>query len=219
MIKLFEEFVRTELITESPKPLSNSESGVIVFDIDDTLLKVNSSNFHIYKTINGKQIALTTDEYAKDPDAEDIEKLKTLYDYRDFANAKKVYNSIITGTPILKNLHILDDYVNAGYDFCFLTARQHEEVVKKAIDSFLKVRKNGILEPIGDAFNKTMSHAVNDTMKNYPGNTDAEKKANVLIDICKQYDKVVYVDDDRKNVNTAINLNLPNLKVIKAWNS
>lgn len=217
MIKLFEEFVKTELLVESPRPLVAGEDGVIVFDIDDTLLRADSSDFYIYKKVDGKEIKLTTDEFAKDPDTADPEKLHTLFDYRDCSNPIKVYNSIIKGTPLLRNLRILDDYVNAGYDFCFLTARQHEEVVKKAIDSFLKVRKNGVLEPIGDAFNKALSHAVNDTVKKYPGKTDAEKKANVLIDICRTHDKVVFVDDDRKNVNLAINLNMPNLKVIKAW--
>ena len=95
MIKLFEEFVKTELLTESPRPLAGGEKGVIVFDIDDTLLKVNSTDFFIYKKVNGKEIALTTDEFAKDPDTADPEKLHTIFDYRDCANPIKVYNSII----------------------------------------------------------------------------------------------------------------------------
>lgn len=205
------------ILMEAPKPLPGNESGLIVFDIDDTLLKANAKDSHIYKKVDGKEIALTTDEFAKDPDAADPEKLHKLFDYRDFGNPEKVYNSIITGTPLLRNLRILDDYVAAGYDFCFLTARQCEEVVKKAIDSFLRVRRDGILQELGDAFNKTLSHAVNDEVKKYPGKTDAEKKANILIKLCQTHDKVVFVDDDRKNVNAAINLNIPNLKVIKAW--
>ena len=203
---------------ESPKPLHGNETGLIVFDIDDTLLKANAADFHVYKNVNGKEIALTTDEYAKDPDASNPDNLHNgTFDFRDFGTPEKVYNSIITGTPLLRNLRILDDYVAAGYDFCFLTARQCEEVVKNAIDSFLRVRRNGILQELGDAFNKTLSHAVNDEVKKYPGKTDAEKKANILIKLCQTHDKVVFVDDDRKNVNAAINLNIPNLKVIKAW--
>lgn len=206
------------ILMESPKRLRGSETGLIVFDIDDTLLKANASDFHIYKNVNGKEIALTTDEFAKDPDAANPDNLHSgMFDYRDFGNPEKVYMSIITGTPLLRNLRILDDYVEAGYEFCFLTARQCEDVVKKAIDSFLQVRRNGVLEPIGDAFNKTLSHAVNDKLKNYPGKTDAEKKANILIKLCQTHDRVVFVDDDHKNVNAAINLNIPNLKVIKAW--
>ena len=216
-MKQLSKYLWEALVLEHPQPLRGSESGLIVFDIDDTLLKANAKDFHIYKNVDGKELALTTDEFAKDPDAADPEKLHKMFDYRDFANPTKVYQSIITGTPLLRNLRILDDYVKAGYEFCFLTARQCEEVVKKAIDSFLQVRRNGVLEPIGDAFNKTLSHAVNDEVKKYPGKTDAEKKANILIKLCQTHDKVVFVDDDHKNVHAAINMNIPNLKVIKAW--
>ena len=58
---------------------------------------------------------------------------------------------------------------------------------------------------------------MNDETRRYPGKTDAEKKANVLIRLCKSYDRVVFVDDDKKNVSAARELNIPNLKVIKAW--
>ena len=58
---------------------------------------------------------------------------------------------------------------------------------------------------------------LNDEYKKYPGKTDAEKKANILIKLCKKYDRVVFVDDDKKNVSAARELNIKNLKVIKAW--
>jgi len=205
-------------IFEKVKDLPESVKGLIVFDIDDTILKVDSSLMKIYKKKPGEQeVALTTEEFAKDPDAEDIDKRKW-FDYRDFRDPLKVYNSIITGTPLIKNLKIMDDYIQAGYDFCFLTARGCEEIIKKAIGDFLKFRdEDGALKELGDSFKKTFSHAVNDEIKKYPGKTDAEKKANVLTKLCKEYDKVVFVDDDTKNVNAARELNIPNLKVIKAW--
>ena len=53
--------------------------------------------------------------------------------------------------------------------------------------------------------------------KNYPGRSDAEKKSNVLKYLCKKYDRVVFVDDDKKNVRAARGLEIKNLKVIKAW--
>lgn len=204
-------------ILEKVKDLPESVKGLIVFDIDDTLLKVDSSKISIYKKVDGKEIAMSTEEFAKDPDAADPSK-KDLFDLRDFYTPKKVYNSIMSGTPLIRNLKIMDDYVNAGYDFCFLTARGCEETVKKALSDFLKIRKDdGVLHELGDVFKKTISHAVNDHYKIYKGETDAEKKANVLIDLCKKYDKVVFVDDDTKNVRAARNLNIKNLKVIKAW--
>ena len=130
----------TAYIFEKIKDLPNSVKGLIVFDIDDTILKVDPSQISIYKKEPGKnEVALSTDEFAKDPDAGDPDK-KSWYDYRDFRDPVKVYNSIISGTPLIKNLKIMDDYIQAGYDFCFLTARSCEDTVKKAITDFLKFR-------------------------------------------------------------------------------
>ena len=112
----------TAYIFEKIKDLPNSVKGLIVFDIDDTILKVDPSQISIYKKEPGKdEVALSTDEFAKDPDAGDPDK-KSWFDYRDFRDPVKVYNSIISGTPLIKNLKIMDDYIQAGYDFCFLTA-------------------------------------------------------------------------------------------------
>lgn len=205
-------------IIEKIKPLPSSIKGLIVFDIDDTILKVNPSVMGIYKKKPGEpEIRLTTDEFAKDPDAEDETK-KDWFDYRDFRDPNKVYSSIISGTPLIRNLRIMDDYIQAGYDFCFLTARSCEDVIKKAIGEFLKFRnEEGALQELGDSFKETFSHAVNDEFKQYPGKTDAEKKANILKDLCKEYDRVIFVDDDHKNVSAARNLKISNLKVVKAW--
>ena len=205
-------------IIESIKKLPKSVSGIIVFDIDDTLLKVNPDIIKIYKTVPGEtEISLTTEQFAKDPDAADPNK-KSWFDLRDFRDPIKVYNSIITGTPLIRNLKIMDSYIEAGYDFCFLTARSCEETIKVALDNFLLRRtSNGALEKLGDIFKKTISHAINDEIKKYPGKTDAEKKANILKELCTKYDKVVFVDDDTKNVRAARGLKLSNLKVIKAW--
>lgn len=200
-------------ILEKIKPLPQGSTGIIVFDIDDTLLKVNPDAIHIYKTVPGEtEIALTTNQYATDPDAADPNK-KKWFDYREFEDPVLVYNSIITGTPLMKNIRILDNYIKADYDFCFLTARGCEDVIKEAIDEFLK--KVGIRA--GDAFKKTFSAAVGDMVKKYPGKSDAEKKARVLRNLCARYDNVVFVDDDHKNIHIAKGLRMHNLKIIKAW--
>ena len=213
------QYIKESLLLERVKQLPASIKGLIVFDIDDTLLKVDTDVLKIYKNVPGKpEQALTTEEFAKDPDAADPNK-KGLFDFRDFQDPVKVYQSIISGTPLIKNLRIMDDYIEAGYDFCFLTARGCEETIKTALDEFLRVRNrdNNTLRKLGDTFKKTLSHAINDMTKNYPGRSDAEKKSNVLKYLCKKYDRVVFVDDDTKNVNSARNLRIPNLRVIKAW--
>lgn len=207
-----------QYINERVKDLPSSVKGLIVFDIDDTLLRVKKGSMNVYKKEPGKkEVMLTTDEFAKDPDASDPNK-RNWFDYRDFRDPLKVYNSIIEGTPLIRNLRIMDDYIEAGYDFCFLTARSCEDIIKKALDTFLLHKDDtGAMRSLGDKFKKTLSHAINDDSKGYTGSSDAEKKANILKKLCKQYDKVVFVDDDRKNVSAARDLNIHNLKVIKAW--
>ena len=171
----------------------------------------------IGKFINGdrkNKISISTEEFAKDPDAKSH---KNWFDFSDFQNPQKVVQSIIKGTPILKNLRILDAYLNAGYEFCFLTARGCEDAVKYAIQDVIKYRdENGVLNNIDPWFNKDVSAAINDSTKEYEGKTNAEKKSNVLREICSKFDYVVFVDDDNKNVAHAKELNLNNLTVIEA---
>lgn len=207
-------------IYERVKDLPSNIKGIIVFDIDDTLLRVDPESIHVWKKNpdTGKETSLTTAEFAEDPDASDPSK-RSLFDYREFRDPVIVYNSIISGTPLIKNLRIMDDYIEAGYEFCFLTARGCEDTIKKALDDFLLHKTDtGAMKKLGMVFNKTLSHAINDESKKYPGDSDAEKKANVLKMLSRKYDRVVFVDDDKKNVSAAKDLKLDNLKVIKAWN-
>ena len=182
-----------------------------------TMLPYTEENGELPIPLYPDPIKKETDEVIpKDEDAKDPNK-RSWFDYREFNDPVKVYDSIISGTPIIKNLRIMDSYIKAGYDFCFLTARSCEDVVKSALESFLKVKdENNSLNELGDVFKKSMSHAVNDTLHKYHGATDAEKKANILIGLCKKYDSVVFVDDDRKNLKAARELGLKNLKVVQA---
>ena len=217
-MKYLVKYIKESLILERIKPLPNSVNGLIVFDIDDTLIHTDEDVMSIGKFINvdrKNRISLSTKEFAKDPDAKEH---KEWFDFSDFQNPQKVVQSIIKGTPILKNLRILDAYLNAGYEFCFLTARGCEDAVKYAIQNVIKYRdENGVLNNIDPWFNKDVSAAVNDSNKEYEGKTDAEKKSNVLREICSKFDYVVFVDDDNKNVVHAKELNLNNLTVIEAW--
>ena len=206
-----------QFIKEAIQHLPHGKTGIVVFDIDDTLIQADKDVVSISKFINGdrkNKISISTEEFAKDPDARDH---KNWFDFSDFQNPQKVVQSIIKGTPILKNLRILDAYLNAGYEFCFLTARGCEDAVKYAIQDVIKYRdENGVLNNIDPWFNKDVSAAVNDSNKEYEGKTDAEKKSNVLREICSKFDYVVFVDDDNKNVAHAKELNLNNLTVIEA---
>ena len=206
-----------QFIQEAIQHLPYDKTGIVVFDIDDTLIQADKDVVSIGKFINGdrkNKISISTEEFAKDPDAKSH---KNWFDFSDFQNPQKVVQSIIKGTPILKNLRILDAYLNAGYEFCFLTARGCEDAVKYAIQDVIKYRdENGVLHNITPWFNKDVSAAINDSNKEYEGKTNAEKKSNVLREICSKFDYVVFVDDDNKNVAHAKELNLNNLTVIEA---
>ena len=206
-----------QFIKEAIQHLPYGKTGIVVFDIDDTLIQADKDVVSIGKFINGdrkNKISISTEEFAKDPDAKSH---KNWFDFSDFQNPQKVVQSIIKGTPILKNLRILDAYLNAGYEFCFLTARGCEDAIKYAIQDVIKYRdENGVLNNIDPWFNKDVSAAINDSNKEYEGKTNAEKKSNVLREICSKFDYVVFVDDDNKNVAHAKELNLNNLTVIEA---
>ena len=206
-----------QFIQEPIQHLPYGKTGIVVFDIDDTLIQADKDVVSIGKFINGdrkNKISISTEEFAKDPDAKDH---KNWFDFSDFQNPQKVVQSIIKGTPILKNLKILDAYLNAGYEFCFLTARGCEDAIKYAIQDVIKYRdETGVLNNIDPWFNKDVSAAINDSNKEYEGKTNAEKKSNVLREICSKFDYVVFVDDDNKNVAHAKELNLNNLTVIEA---
>ena len=158
-MKLLKQFIQ-----EAIQHLPYGKTGIVVFDIDDTLIQADEDVMSIYKFINGdrkNKIILSTEEFAKDPDAKDH---KGWFDFSDFQNPQKVVQSIIKGTPLLKNLRILDAYLNAGYEFCFLTARGCEDAVKYAIQNVIRYKdENGVLNSIAPYFNKDVSAAINDT--------------------------------------------------------
>lgn len=206
-----------QYITEKIHNLPEGVRGLVVFDIDDTLLQCDPNSIHIYKKdpYTGKETVLTTSQFALDPDAHNH---KEWFDYREFNDDEKVYNSIMNGTPMLKNLKLMDAYIKAGYKFCFLTARGCEDTIKAALKEFLRYKdENGNLRELENIFKEKYSHAINDQYKNYPGKTDAEKKANVLKELCQKFDKVIFVDDNPKNLQHARGLKLKNLKVLQAW--
>lgn len=216
-MKRLNEYI-SEYIVESIKHLPPNQSGLVVFDIDDTLVKADQKTIKIIKYIDGdkkNKKYLSSEEYANDPD---VQTHKDWFDFSEFKNPLKVVTSIIKGTPLLKNLRILDSYVNSGYKFCFLTARGCEDAIIYALQKFLKIRNTkGELEDIRPYFNTEDSAAVNDSIKGYKGENDPEKKGEVLKKLCSKFDKVVFVDDDNKNVKFARELGINNLTVIKAW--
>lgn len=181
--------------------LPEGKTGILLLDIDDTLLKSDSRDIKIYRKLptDKVEVPLTSAEYAKEHVTKDTKKY---YDYRDFRDPQKVYNSIANGAPLLNNLKVVDAFYNGGYDIGILTARGCADAVRKAIRAFLKVRdEKGNLVPL--RISPANVHCVNDDDYPYPGDTDFQKKQNVLRKYAKQYnyDYVYFIDDDAKNIN------------------
>lgn len=188
-----------QVLTEEKLP--EGKTGILLLDIDDTLLKSDSRDIKIYRKLptDKVEVPLTSAEYAKEHVTKDTKKY---YDYRDFRDPQKVYNSIANGAPLLNNLKVVDAFYNGGYDIGILTARGCADAVRKAIRAFLKVRdEKGNLIPL--RISPANVHCVNDDDYPYPGDTDFQKKQNVLRKYAKQYnyDYVYFIDDDAKNIN------------------
>lgn len=207
------------LLNESIQPLAAGKKGIIVLDIDDTLL--TAQNIFIHKLLpDGKVIKLTPEQYAKDPDSKKKNDPSSgiKFSYEEFRDPKKVKNSIVTGIPIIKNLRIMDSYIKAGYQIAILTARGLEDVVYKALNKFLMFRDaDGELKAVKNMLARNMVNAINDEAKVYKGTTDFEKKAIVIKELSKSYDYVKFLDDDEKNITAVKGLKLNNVQAIKAW--
>jgi len=190
-----------------------SENSLLLLDIDDTLL--TAQNIFIYRKLptDKKEVALTPQQYAEDLNSKKAEN-KQYYDYRDFRNADKVANSIKTGLPIITNLKIMDDYIKRGWKIGILTARGMEDVIFKSMQEFLKYKnKKGDLKKIGDKLVRDLVYAINDDDKHYPGDSDFRRKANVIGKLSKKFNRIIFIDDDLKNVKAVKNLKLKNLMV------
>lgn len=201
--------------------LNHGNRCLLVLDIDDTIIKADPKVIGIWKKLpDGSEVRLNTEEFAKDPDAslskEERAAKGISFDYREFCDPEKVEKSIMQGTPIIKNLRLMDAHLAAGWDLAFLTARSQEEVIFRTLRQFLKFNDNGEFKNIDNYIKRDCCSAINDAVHIYEGATDAEKKANVLKRLCAMYDEVAFVDDDMKNVAYARSLHLPNLKVIVA---
>lgn len=205
-----------EILFEAEEEETSSEEdikknkGIIVFDIDDTIVK--AKNLRI-KSKDGEK-ELTPTEFAQ---LSNEEKNKD-WDFSDFRNFDKLFSSIVTGTPVIGNLKMLDSYYNKGWDIGFLTARGVEAANKKAIVQWLKIRDkiDNKLKAIQPSRIKFFA-AVNDParLKETGGMTPGAAKKYYLNKLKEKYEVVKFVDDDETFIKKAKEV-LPAKDVIKA---
>jgi hypothetical protein len=187
--------------------LESNHNSLLLLDIDKTL--VEAKNIFIYRNhpTDTEEVRLTPEEFAKDPIAEDKEN-KKYYDFREFRDPYKVAESIKTGLPIISNLRIMDNYIKNGWTIGVLTARGMEKVVSRTMKTWLKFKdfKTGKLRSTHRILLRKMVFAINDDTKKYKGESDFERKANVIKNLTNEFDRVWLIDDDMKNVNAVNNM-------------
>jgi len=234
-MKLFEAY---DIVNEENK-LTNGKTGLIVFDIDDTLLHADSKIMGIIIqkfTKEGKWENVdreNTNQFAKSKYKDERGKAKEGYrfDFSEFRDPEKIKQSFFKtekdgkqisngAEPIVAQLRMMDSNLRAGYDVAFLTARGAEQAVFQNLMKWLKYRntKGELVDLRKEKVNLANSRAVNDEKysKEYANMTDGEKKASFLKDKCSKYSIVKFVDDDKKNLAAMRALKIPNLKVIEA---
>lgn len=204
-----------EILFNSLLMEASNHNSLLLLDIDDTL--VTASNIYIYKkSRNGKEIALTPQEFAEENTAEEKEKGFT-YDFREFRDPEKVANSIKTGLPIVSNLKKMDNYIKNGWTIGVLTARGMEDVIAKTMKEWLKYRDaKGNLKSAARKLARNLVFAVSDDSKGYKKPTSFKRKAEVIRNLASQYDRVFLLDDDESNLEAVNDLGIKNVKAMKA---
>lgn len=173
-------------------------NSLLLLDIDDTLLTANGIKIWRKLPTDKKEVGLTPEQYAKEKVTPENRKY---YSYKEFTDPKKVAKSIKTGIPIIPNLSIMDSYIKNGWKIGILTARGLENVIADSMKKWLMHKdEKGKLQNIGDKLVRELIFAINDSNKRYAGEGDFDKKKNVIKKLAKQYDRIVFIDDDPKNL-------------------
>ena len=118
--------------------LEEKGENLLLLDVDYTLV-IPDNIYIIRKNDDGTETKLNPEEYAKEPVTE---KNHGQYDFREFRDPERVYNSIKTGIPLIPNLKIVDEYIKNGWKIGILTARGMEDVVFHALKDWLQLPKD-----------------------------------------------------------------------------
>ena len=144
--------------------LEEKGENLLLLDVDDTLVKATGIHV-IKKNPDGTETKLTPEQYAKEKVTPENQ---NNYDYREFRDPQKIYDSIKLGIPIISNLKIFDEYIKRGWKIGVLTARAYEDVTFQALKDWLMYRtKEGVLNQIGDKLVRGLVYAINDENKKY----------------------------------------------------
>ncbi len=176
---------------------------ILFLDIDNTLLIPD--NIYIY--LKGyKKIRYTPQQYNKLDLTNDQKKH---YDFCDFRDENIVRRSLLTSRIIQHTFTIIHSYLDKGYELGILTARGNEKLIKAVMPIWLSKNLKRCF-----TLRKSNIHAINDEYKVYKGNTDAERKYNVLEKSLKRYQTAILIDDNKTIIDTIEMKNNPGINSI-----
>lgn len=202
-MNLFEIFKKT-LEEEKLPHIANTgfkKRGILLLDIDDTLLKASNIFIHRRLPTDEKDVLLTPAQFAKEKVSPETERF---YSFREFRDREKITNSIINGLPYLKNINVMSSFIDGGYKIGILTARGMESAVYTSIKAFFNnLYKEGKLDKVPNLERK-YTFAVGDDYKKYQGRTSAERKQKIISIIKDKFDYVYLMDDDLKNIKAVL---------------
>lgn len=192
MIKTYEQF-----LTEKKRPFS--ETSIVVFDLDDTLV-ITDAKIKVRNIVTGDVHELTPEEfneYEKHPDHE--------LDFDDF----KSLEIMKAGQLIHYYLKILADAYKMKRAVGVVTARDDQEMIYK----WMK-------EHVGFHIAKDLIYAINDPVHNLAGNISQKKQQAFREYIERGYKNIQFFDDDDANLKLVKDLKNEypdiNLSVYKA---
>jgi hypothetical protein len=202
-MNLFEIFKNT-LEEEKLPYIANTrfkKRGILLLDVDDTLLKASNIFIHRRLPTDEKDVLLTPAQFAKEKVTPETEQF---YSFKEFRNREKIINSIVNGLPYLKNIKVMNSFVEGGYKIGILTARGMESAVYTSIKAFFNnLYKEGKLNKVPNLERK-YTFAVGDDYKKYQGRTSAERKQKIISIIKDKFDYVYLMDDDLKNIKAVL---------------
>ena len=192
MIKTYEQF-----LTEKKRPFS--ETSLVVFDLDDTLV-ITDAKIKVRNIVTCDVHELTPEEfneYEKHPDHE--------LDFDDF----KSLEIMKAGQLIHYYLKILADAYKMKRAVGVVTARDDQEMIYK----WMK-------EHVGFHIAKDLIYAINDPVHNLAGNISQKKQQAFREYIERGYKNIQFFDDDDANLKLVKDLKNEypdiNLSVYKA---
>lgn len=203
----------------------NYSNTIHVFDIDDTLM-ASASQIRYKEPEDIEWSSVGTDEFAEvrqelHPDTE--------FDFSDFRKYRKMFQGLVSGSPRMDVLAVLDKAILNNDHIGLLTARGNQSAVFEAMKRFLLYKdERGNLQPLPKgALKKKFVWATSDDRlqghmkEKFNLGGDANDPSVLKAKILQHYfgdqfgfQKIIFYDDDQGNIDMVERINDPRIQAI-----